>query len=55
MATKKRMRTIVNRKRVRSSPRRLRYAVDSPPNVEESPVPRAWRRIEVATAMAMTI
>jgi hypothetical protein len=35
-------------------PRRLRYAVDSPPNVDERPVPRACRRIDVATATAMS-
>src|SRR5437899_5710367 len=43
------------RKSVRSSPRLLRYAVDSPPNVDDRPVPRACRRIEELTAIAMTI
>jgi len=32
--------TTVRRNSVRSMPRRLRYAVDSPPNVDERPVPR---------------
>jgi hypothetical protein len=49
------MRTMVRRKSVRSRPRRLRYAVDSPPNVDERPVPRACSRIEAPTATAMTI
>src|SRR5438128_10833375 len=43
------------RKSVRSSPRLLRYAVDSPPNVDDRPVPRACNRIEELTATAMTI
>src|SRR5712664_4073511 len=55
MTTYTTMRTIVSRNSVRSRPRRLRYAVDSPPKVDDSPVPRACNRMEAPTATAMTI
>src|SRR4051812_12026638 len=48
-------RRIVNCHSRRSTPRRLRYTAESPPNVPDRPVPRDWSRIAAISAMLRRI
>src|SRR5436190_11296397 len=53
--TNRTRRTIVNCQSRRSTPRRLRYTAESPPNVPDRPVPRDWSRIAAISAMLRRI